>query len=140
MLEKRLKGSDGYTIIELMVVLALISIILGVAWAYILQAKKHAYKITSKYDLTQFARVEEEYYVENERFIGRKGQSIRNDGVQSDFSLKGFKPTMGVRVTIVSGDPENPFNTNNPFIAEAKHNGVNSLFEFNFTTRELVEK
>ena len=140
MFEKRLKGSDGYTIIELMVALAIVSILLSVAGTYMLQAKKAAYKITSKYDLMQFARVEEEYYVQNYRFAGTSGQSIRNDGIESDFVLKGFSPTTGVCITIVSGDPEDPFNSSNPFIAQSKHNGAISLFEFNFTTREMVEK
>ncbi|MBW1814421.1 MAG: type II secretion system protein [Deltaproteobacteria bacterium] len=140
MLKKCLKGLDGYTIIELMVVLGVISILIALAGVYVLQAKKQAYKITSKYDLTHFAKVEEEYYVQNYRFAGSSGQSVRNDGIESDFVLKGFSPTIGVCVTIISGDPEDPFNSSNPFIAQSKHNGVNSLFEFNFTTREMVEK
>ncbi len=136
----RSKGSYGYTIIELMVVMSVISIILSLAGIYIIQARKAAYKITSKYDLHQFAKVEEEYYVQHESFIGRTGQSIRNDGAASDFTLKGFSPTNGVCVTIISGDPGDPFNSQNPFIAQSKHNGVESLYEFNFTTREMVEK
>jgi len=140
MIIRYLKDKKGYTIVELMVVLAVISIILLLCGVYILQAKKYAYKVTSKYDLTKFAKIEEEYYVENEKFAGRTGQSIRNDGIESDFRLRGFYPTAGVCVTIISGDPENPFNSSNPFIAQSKHNGVPSLFEFNFTTREMVEK
>jgi prepilin-type N-terminal cleavage/methylation domain-containing protein len=140
MFVNRLKGSCGYTIIELMVVMSIISIILSLAGLYIIQTKKAAYKITSKYDLHQFAKVEEEYYVQNERFIGRVGQSIRSDGAPSDFTLKGFSPTNGVCVTIISGNPEDPFNSLNPFIAQSKHNGVDSLYEFNFTTRQMVEK
>jgi len=140
MFEKCLKGSGGYTIIELMVVLGVISILVALGGVYVLQAKNHAYKITSKYDLMQFARVEEEYYVENDRFVGRTGQSVRNDGIESDFTLKGFSSTNGVCITIISGDPEDPFNSGNPFVAQAKHSGVNSLYEFNFTTREMIEK
>ena len=140
MFAKRLKDSYGYTIIELMVVMGIISIIVSLAGVYILQAKKAAYKITSRYDLHQFAKVEEEYYVQNERFVGRVGQSIRSDGVASDFTIKGFSPTNGVCVTIISGNPEDPFNSLNPFIAQSKHTGVDILYEFNFTTRQMVEK
>jgi len=135
-----LKHSKGYTIIELMVVLSVISIILSLAGIYVVQAKKAAYRITSKYDLHQFAKVEEEYYVQNERFVGRTGQSICGEKDQSDFTLSGFSPTKGVCVTILSGDPEDPFNSTSPFIAQSRHNGADSFYEFNFTTRELVEK
>jgi len=139
-LELGLINSNGYTLIELLVVICIISIILSLSGLYIIQAKKMAYAITAKYDLHQFAKIEEDHYVQHEKFIGRTGQSIRNDGQASDFNLKGFYPTSGVCITIVSGSPEDPFKTGNPFVAQSRHNGVDRFYEFNFKTRELAEK
>lgn len=140
MFAKQIKNTVGYSLIELMVVISIITIILALSGVYIVQAKKAAYKITSKYDLHHFAKIEEEFYIQHERFIGTAGQSIRNDGLASDFALKGFNPTNGVCVTIISGDPDDPFNTGDPFIAQSKHSAVETSYEFNFTTRQLVEK
>ena len=133
-------NSRGYTIIELLVVVCIISILLSLCGLYIVQARKIAFAVTAKYDLHSFAKIEEEQYIQNDRFIGSGGQSIRNDGMASDFILKGFSPTSGVCITIISGDPEDPFNSGNPFIAQSKHSGVGRLFEYNFITRQMVEK
>jgi len=134
------RSTSGFTLFELLTIVAILGILSAISGAFLIGSRKTAYEITIKHDLQIFARVQEGYFAEHDTFVGSNGQSIRSDGVDSDFELEGFSPSKGVCITITSGDPGNPFDPGNPYIAEGKHNAVDSVFEYNFLTKTTTKK
>ena len=134
------RSTSGFTLIQLLTIVAILGILSAIVAGFLIGSRKTAYEITIKHDLQVFARVQEAYFAEHNTFVGSNGQSIRSDGVDSDFELEGFSPSKGVCITITSGDPGNPFDPGNPYIAEGKHNAVDSVFEYNFVTKITTKK
>ena len=95
----------------------------------------------AKHDLKSFAKSEEIYFFDNNQFLGNPGQTTRNGGGTSDFTLSDFKPSEGVSITVISGDPFNPFDPSTPYIIQATHilNSSNK-FEYNFATKQITKK
>jgi len=134
------RNAGGFTLIELLTILAILGILSALAAMFLLGSRTTAYEITIKHDLRIFSEVQEGYFVDHDTFVGSNGQSIRSDGVNSDFELVGFSPSKGVCITITSGDPGNPFDPGNPYIVEGKHTAVASVFEYNFLTKTTTKK
>jgi len=127
--------------LELMVVLAIIGILAAIGVSLMVSAKKSAYEITAKHDLQNFAKAEEMYFTENNRFLGDVAQSIRNDGVASDFVLADFTPSEGISITIISGSANDPFDPSNPYVAQALHkNNPTKKYEYNFLTKKMTKQ
>lgn len=134
------RNAGGFTLIELLTAVAILGILTAIAVLFLVGSRETAYEITIKHDLQTFAKVQEGHFADHDTFIGGNGQSVRSDGVDSDFELKGFAPSKGVCITIISGEPENPFDPGNPYIVEGKHDAVKSVFEYNFVTKITTEK
>jgi prepilin-type N-terminal cleavage/methylation domain-containing protein len=137
----KLQETEAFTLLELMVVLAVIAILSAIAVSLMVSAKKSAYEITAKHDLQNFAKAEEMYYTENNAFLGNVGQSVRNDGIASDFVLADFTPSDGISITIISGSANDPFDPSNPYIAQALHeNNPGKKYDYNFLTKQMIKQ
>ena len=130
-------STKGYTLVELLITIAIVGILFAIASLVVIKYKKAAYKITAKHDLMSFVKAEAAYFTEYGVYKGKKGQKIRNDGKPSSLALDGFMPTKGVVITIKKGIPKRP---DVAFVAESEHQQSDTKFRFNFKTGKLKEK
>ncbi|HYA13635.1 MAG TPA: hypothetical protein VEF33_04770 [Syntrophales bacterium] len=142
-ISRRISGSDGLTLIELVTVIILFVIIVFVAiGAFQIYAKK-AYKIIISHDLREFIRAQEDYSISNNRYLGATGDFIEGGhppiGTLSVPEFK-FEPSDGVRIEIISGDGAHPNNPDSPFKAEARHKKTKAKYIFDFSTHQTIEK
>lgn len=103
--------------------------------------QKKAYEIVVRADLENFIKVQDENLINEDKFIGRKGESINSDKSTSDFNFNNWSPSEGVCITIISGDPNNPYDANNPYMIRLTHKKLsNKIFEYNFCTDRYIQK
>jgi prepilin-type N-terminal cleavage/methylation domain-containing protein len=133
-------GQSGLTLMELMIVVAIIGILAAISVTFLWKTRQRAKEITLRHDLKSFALVQEAYFADTSEFAGLVGASIRNDGVASDFSLPPYLPSKRVVITITSGDPYDPYNESDPFTVEAHYVGSTVTMEFNFRDQQIIEK
>jgi type II secretory pathway pseudopilin PulG len=124
---------------ELMITVAIMGILAAIAVTFLWRTRLAAREITLKHDLSNFVTVQEAYYVETDEFAGDVGLAIRNDGVASGFSLPGFLPSDGVAITIIAGDPFDPYNEFDPMIVQARYGATGKILQYNFATKEITE-
>lgn len=132
--------SHAFTLIELMVAIAIMGILAAIAGTMLHSSLNAARNITAKHDLFSFSKIQEAYYLQEGCFIGEPGESIRNDGNPSDFSLNIFHPSKGVCITIISGDPESPYIADTHFVMESHHSAGNAVYELDLITKQLTKK
>lgn len=129
----------GFTLIELMVVIGIIAILATMAFSFMQSSRKTAFDISAKHDLKEFVTAQESYFNENQKFNGAVGQSIRNDGVASDFALPALNITAGVVITVVAGDPDDPYNSAAPYTVQSRHKDSAKVYRFDFTANLITE-
>lgn len=130
----------GLTLTELVLIISVIVAFFVGGAVFFKVTSKSAYDITVKHDLQKFADFQDYYYKINNRCIGDQGQSIRNDGVPSDLPIENYTVSEGVCITIITGDPANPNDPDNPFIFQAKHDKSDKVFEYNFQSGKMMER
>ena len=138
--DPRSHASEAYTLVELVVIICIIFIIMLFGYILLRNGKNAAFTIVAKHDLVTFVGLMDDYFIENDRFIGAIGHAIRNDGNPSDYVLKHFIPSEGVVITVVSGDPEDPYNPDTPYVVESLHVSVETAFDYNFADRVIAQK
>ena len=131
---------NAFTYMELMISICIILILTVTALQMYRMSKSKAMEIVAGHNLENFAKIEQNYFLTNNTFAGYPGESIRNDGIPSDFNLKNFKPSPNIVIDIVSGDPENPYCNEDPFIAASRHVGSSDVFEYNFSTQKITKR
>jgi len=130
----------AFTLVELMVVIAIMGVLAAIAVSMMISALTTARDITAKHDLLSFSKIQEAYYLQEGEFIGAPGESIRNDGKPSDFSFNIFHPSTGVRITIVSGDPTDPYSSDTHYVMESQHRAGKRIYELDLITKKLTER
>jgi prepilin-type N-terminal cleavage/methylation domain-containing protein len=131
---------SGFTLLELAVVLMIMATISAIGVILLNNIQRTAYEILAKHDLKEFVTAQDTFFIDNNRFNGNPGQSIRNDGNASDFILPYLKLSTGVVITVISGDPANPYSHTDPYIAEATHTKSPKIFEYNGWTKIITER
>lgn len=140
-LSKDMQSPDkGFSSLELMIVIGVLCAFFVVGGIFFQMTSKSAYDITAKHDLKAFAEYQEFYYKLNNRCIGELGQSIRNDGVESDLEVENYTVSEGICITIISGSSENPNDVDNPFKLQAKHEKSDTVFEYNFQNGKMTKR
>ena len=133
-------NEHGFSTFELAIVIAVICMFFIAGGIFLHITSKSAYDITAKHDVLAFGDYQSFHYKINNRCIGEMGQSIRNDGVESDIKIENYTISEGVSITIVSGAPENPNDRDNPFTFQGKHEKSDTVFEYNFQSGKITER
>lgn len=133
-------GEKGFSSFELAIVLAVICLFFLAGGIFLHITSKSAYDITAKHDLMVFAEYQDFHYKLNKKCVGELGQSIRNDGVESDMDIENYSVSDGVCISIISGSTDNPNDQDNPFTLQAKHEKSDTVFEYNFQNGKISKK
>ncbi len=130
----------GFSSFELIIIIGILCVFFVTGGIILNITSKSAYDITARHDLKVFAEYQNFYYKINNRCVGELGQSIRNDGVESDLNVENYTVSEGICITIISGSAEDPGNIDNPFTLQAKHEKSDTVFEYNFRNDEMTER
>ncbi len=125
------RSDRGFTLIELMVVIAIIAILAGIALAVLSNSRRMAREITAKHDLKKFVIAQNAYHLENESFKGAAGDIFSGDPSVATLSLKAFTPSPQVVITLDSVDPI--------FIASATHTSTETVWQYRQDTGEITK-
>jgi len=133
------RSDRGFTLIELMVVIAIIAILAGIALAVLSNSRRMAQEITAKHDLKKFAKhdlkkfvmAQNAYHLENESFKGAAGDIFSGDPSVATLSLKAFTPSPQVVITLISVDPI--------FKASATHTNTETVWQYRQDTGEITK-
>jgi len=125
------RSDRGFTLIELMVVIAIIAILAGIALAVLSNSRRMAQEITAKHDLKKFVMAQNAYHLENESFKGAAGDIFSGDPSVATLSLKAFTPSPQVVITLISVDPI--------FKASATHTNTETVWQYRQDTGEITK-
>jgi len=106
------KSEKGFTLIELMIVVAIIGILAAIAIPQFAKYREKAYDAGAKADLSHLATSLESYFLDNGTYTTDQGL------------LSGFKSSTNVTLSISSL-------TSTGFVATAKHSASSSTFTYN---------
>jgi type IV pilus assembly protein PilA len=96
-LKSRRDNEEGFTLIELMVVVLIIAILIAIAIPTFLGARSRAQDRAAQSDLRNGLTAEKTYYTDNEAYV--------DDGAASDFAeLKGIEPSLKWGTDLTAGE------------------------------------
>ncbi len=130
----------GFSSFELIIIIGILCVFFITGGIVLNITSKSAYDITARHDLKAFAEYQDFFYKINNRCVGELGQSIRNDGIESDLDVENYTVSEGICITIISGSSEDPNNIDNPFKLQAKHEKSDTVFEYNFQNGKMTER
>jgi len=113
----------AFTLIELMIVVALLGILSVASYLWMVSSIQSARDITAKHDLLTFVKFEENYYLEN-----------------GSMDINAFPGSDDVIIDAVSGSVDDPYSADAPLVVQSRHHKSSAVFEFNFVTRETIQR
>ena len=123
--------SNGFSLIELLVVLSIISILCATAGWGIMEFKERACLNVIKYDMKKFFEAQHFALDKYDTPQGEVGDVLSdNPNISLTFSLENYKPSKGTTITITKNDP---------FTAVGKNGGVSLTFEWDIATDIITE-
>jgi prepilin-type N-terminal cleavage/methylation domain-containing protein len=134
--------NNAFTLIELMMVIAIIAILAGFAVGGIRFYVKKAYNVTLQHDLKNFAAAQDNFFTDNNRYLGSTGDFIQGGDTPTGtivFPEVNFRPSNGVKIEIISGDGATPQGPP-AFTARATHEKASKRYAYNFATDEMTEE
>ncbi len=134
--------SRAFTLIELLIVIAILGILMAVGLTGVQFYKSKAYEITLRHDVESFAKAQEVYRAENNVYLGAAGDFLEGGPPRSgslDAAALAFSPSAGVRIEIVSGDGRHP-DDGDPIRVRFSHPQVKKRFVYNFFTQRTTEE
>jgi prepilin-type N-terminal cleavage/methylation domain-containing protein len=141
MLSRR-AGSEGFTLVELLMGCIIIAILAGIGIGSFFIVKENAYKVTLRHDLQNFVKAQMAYSIDHGRYLGAAGDFIEWGRPPSGtLAVPGFSfvPSEGVRVQIISGDGQD-YRGTPPFIATARHKQSKIYYEYDFALGKTTER
>ena len=122
---------DGFSLIEILVVITIVSLLCGIAGYGIIEFKEKACLNLIRYDMKKFFEAQ---HFALDKYDAPQGEVSdvlsENPNISSTFSLKNYKPSIGTTITITKDDP---------FTAVGKNGGVSLTFEWDITTDIISE-
>lgn len=135
------KKSDdkGFTLLELMIAIAIIGILAAISIAAYSTYVRYAYNIVAKHDLKNFVIAEEAYATPNGAYFGSAGDYIEDNPAVGTLAVPAFNYTTSakVRVEIIAGSSIPP---TTPLVIDAYHKLGDMIYTFNFSTGLITER
>lgn len=142
MISSRPSTKRGFSFVELLVSVIILSILVGVAIGAFQIFIAKACKITMQHDLRDFIKAEGSYLIDHGHYLGAAGDFIQYGQPPSgtlavpDFR---FTPSEGVRIEITSGSGLNRYGP--PTLkATVRHALSNVAYEYDFATGKTTER
>jgi prepilin-type N-terminal cleavage/methylation domain-containing protein len=124
--------SSGFSLIEVMLVVMIISILSATASYFFSTMRQKACITIARYDLRKFFEAEQVYLSEHNAYIGSVGDVISNaPGIESTFTVEGYSPSKNTYITITNDDP---------LTAQARQLGIEVIFECDILTGLITER
>jgi prepilin-type N-terminal cleavage/methylation domain-containing protein len=102
---RRLEGDEGFTLVELTIVLLILSIIMTIALPSYLAFKDRAYKTTAKQDVAQAIRAVQSYNADNYPNSGSDPNASVTDAGYSNIDLTALATKYDASISTVPGAP-----------------------------------
>ncbi len=136
-----LLSSEGISLVELVVVLAIILVLFFSIVRFMATSQKKAHDIAAKSDLRNFATIviSGEYMYED-MVLATPNQKLCHDRSRVDFTLPNFTLSKGVCITILSGNPRRLNDKENPYIASSRYKDSTTIYNYNFATKILSDR
>jgi type II secretory pathway pseudopilin PulG len=126
------RNSGGFSGVELLAAMIIVSILSAVAVAGYAHYEKKACRTVLEYDVKRFFEAETAFYGEQEAIAGHAGGVISNDpATRSTFWLDSFLPSQNTCITIV---------TKNPFVVTGRNRGLQLTFELDIVQGTITER
>ena len=115
-----------------MFVVVVIAILASISMSYFFKFKQKAYDTLTLAEIDSFKKAQRMYQIDHHSYAGNVGDTVGNDGAASTFSVSGYEPGKGSRITVIAAP--------DPFVVEAVNIKSSTVIEYNFTTNVITKR